>query len=463
MVIIVAIALFLPKYIASQVSTSVTNIATTINEMPVYSAQIVEIDEGWFSSTAIIKVGINFDKISASEIDNMPTGETQFLVNFKAAHGPVIVNDGFAIALVKWQATFAGMKLKPIMKWDHSKPFYQINGIQQLSNVTQLEDQIQAFTIDNDAQKVQADFAGYIGSGTFSHSHFDYSASVGKTTIENNENAAMISDMKLTMNIDGNYLDAMEGKLFDTDVTLNIGQFQLTDLVRQLEVVNLLSTDLEVVAKVEEQDGTAKIIQRLNVDSATLGGYQIQDLKMDFVMNRLSLIFIEKYQQMANQLSGKDPVIVQQETLKFAQDNLLELLSKDPEMKLTNLSATIPEGKFDLNATAQTANVTKLPDDLQDPEFWLSHLIAEANLHSDKAVAEMFAKNYMTTQLVANPQTAEMSAEQIVQIAEQQAPVVLENMVQQGLIVEENGAYKASATLKDKQAILNGKPIPLPY
>lgn len=463
MVVVIAIILLLPKYIGSQVTTSVTNLATSIDKMAVYSAQVIEIDEGWFSSTAIIKVGINFDEISSGELESMPTGKAQFLVDFKATHGPVIISDGFAVALVKWQATYSGNELKPLMQWDHSQAFYQISGIQQLWNVSQFEDQIQPFTIDNEAQNIQADFAGYLGNGTFSSSHFDYSATVGKTTIENDENAALISGVELQMSIDGNYWEALEGKLFDTDMVVKIGQFQLNDLFSQLEVISLQSSNIEMMARVDEKNATAKIDQRVNVNSASFSGYQIQDLKLDFAINQLSLVFLEKYQKMANQLAGQDPIMMQQEMLKFAQDNLLELLTKDPEVDFKNLSAILPEGKFDINAKAQTVAITKLPENLQDPEFWLSHLMAEANLQSDKAVAEMFATNYMRSQLMVNPQTAEMTPEQISQIAAEQAPAMLDAMMEQGFIVEENGLYKSTVTLKDKQAVLNGKPIPLPF
>lgn len=461
--IIIAVILLLPKYIATQVTPSITNLVASINKMPVYTAQVVEINEGWFSSDAIIKVGIDFDQISAGEIESMPTGKAQFLIDFKSAHGPVIISDGFAVALVKWHASYSGNELKPVMQWDHTQAFYQISGVQQFWNATQFEDTMQAFVIDHEAQNIRADFAGYKGSGTFSNSNFDYSTVLGDATLENDENSALITGVELEMSIDGNYMEAMDGKLFDTDMVIKIGQFQLTDIVGQFEVMDLKSFNTELIARVDEKNGTANIDQRVDIDSASFSGYQIQDLKMDFAINQLSRIFLEKYQKMANQLAGQDPLLVQQQMVEFAQENMLELLSKDPEIDLKNVSATLPEGKFDINAKAQMLAITKLPDNLQDPGFWLSHMMAEANFNSDKAVAEMFAANYLQKQLTANPQTAEMSPEQISQIAAQQAPAMIEAMIQQGFIVEENDAYKANVTLKDNQAMLNGKQMPLPF
>ena len=68
----------------------------------------------------------------------------------------------------------------------------------------------------------------------------------------------------------------------------------------------------------------------------------------------------------------------------------------------------------------------------------------------------------MESQLKQNPQTAEMSAEEIEQIAMQQAPQFLQNFVQQGLLVSNDKQYSTTFALKDKALTINDKPIPLP-
>jgi len=461
--IIIAVVLLLPKYVATQVTSSITHLVASVNKLPIYSAQVVEIDEGWFSSSAIIKVGIDFDKISERQIENMPTGQGQFLVDFKSAHGPLIINDGFAIALVKWHASYSGNELKQVMQWDQSQAFYHITGTHQLWNTTDYKDKVQAFTIDNEAQNVQADFSGYEGKGTFSSSHFDYSTVISKTILANSENTALITDVEFEMSVDGSYLKAMGGALFDTEMVFKMGQLQLNDELAQVEVMNLQQVNVETVVKINKENETANIDQLVELSSASFGGYKIENLNMDVAVNRFSKVFIEKYQNIINQMSTQDPLVIQQEMAAFMQDNMLLLLEQDPEFDIKNISATLPEGKFDVNAKAQTVGITNLPTDLRDQEFWLSHLLAEANLNSDKAVAQMLASQYMLSQLAANPQAAEMSVEQINQIAAQQAPAMLDALIQQGFIVEENGVYKAAATFKDKKMLLNGKEIPLPF
>lgn len=461
-IVVITTILVLPKYIATQVSNTLDNIVAGIDKNPVYSAQVIEVVEGWFTSTAIIKVGLNFDKISAEQMPNMPTGKAQFLVDFHASHGPVIFVDGFSLAWVKWQATQDGKKLKPIMQWDDSQPLYKITGVQQLWNDTDFQDQIQAFTIDSELQNVQAAFSGYQGKGTFSSSHFDYEADSASLKIQNDENAVSLSDLNLTMQLDGSYMEAIEGAFIDTKLALTLGKLKFEDLQSGQEIMELSSVNAEFVADVDEQNNTANVTQIIDVNSASFSGYLVQDLNMNLAVNQLSVAFMEKYQALANELTGKDPNVAQQQMLNFAQNNLLELLKHDPEIDLKNVSATLPEGKFNVDAKAQTLNVQSLPENLQDREFWLTHLLASANVQADKAVARAFATNYMVSQLQANPQTAEMSAEQISQIAIQQSPAMIDAMIQQGFLVEEGEVYKSSISLKDKEAILNGKPMPLP-
>ena len=111
----------------------------------------------------------------------------------------------------------------------------------------------------------------------------------------------------------------------------------------------------------------------------------------------------------------------------------------------------------------QLSGIEALPEEMEDPQFWITHLTANAEVLADKGVALLLATNYMNSQLAQNPQTAGMTPEELQEIAEQQSPMMVDALVEQGLLVDKDEKLTLIFTLKDSQAILNGNPIPLPF
>ena len=106
------------------------------------------------------------------------------------------------------------------------------------------------------------------------------------------------------------------------------------------------------------------------------------------------------------------------ETVKqYVNQHLLPMLKAGPEFNIPAFKATMAQGKFSGKFDSKLVNITEVPDPLTDPAFWLSHLLANAELMGDKAVLEWLATQSMSSQLKANPQAADMSAEELNQIA----------------------------------------------
>ena len=136
--------------------------------------------------------------------------------------------------------------------------------------------------------------------------------------------------------------------------------------------------------------------------------------------------------------------------------------TKTPEIKIESLKAELLEGNFSANAVSSFKGIEALPANIDDQEFWLTHIFADATITADATLANALAIQYMTSQLANDPQAAELSAEQISEIAAQQAPQILDMFAQQGLLVLDGEQYTSHAHMEEGTFTLNGNVIPLP-
>ncbi|RUM28073.1 MAG: DUF945 domain-containing protein, partial [Alteromonas sp.] len=149
--------------------------------------------------------------------------------------------------------------------------------------------------------------------------------------------------------------------------------------------------------------------------------------------------------------------------MEFVEANLLTQLKAEPEINITKLKATLPEGSFNAYANTKLVGIDALPGTLEDAAYWVTHLLADAQITADKALAQSMASGYMMGQLMATPHAQNMTAEEIQAAVEQQTPMMLSTFAQQGLIKETEKGYETKLELKDGKASVNGTPIPLPF
>ena len=109
--------------------------------------------------------------------------------------------------------------------------------------------------------------------------------------------------------------------------------------------------------------------------------------------------------------------------------------------------------------------VDSMPDVLEDSEFWVSKADVDSAITLDKAMALWVGEKMLVSQFQGDQQMAgQMTDKEIKDLAMQQAGTMLETFAQQGMvIVNADGDYAMMLTLKDSQATLNGRPLPLPF
>jgi uncharacterized protein YdgA (DUF945 family) len=162
-----------------------------------------------------------------------------------------------------------------------------------------------------------------------------------------------------------------------------------------------------------------------------------------------------------NQLS-KEPEKMQENLDDFMQTELLGQLQAEPEFNISSFQAKINQGNITGSLNSKLEQVTKLPDAIESPVFWLQHLMITGQINVDKSAALWLAIDTIKSQIKSDPSAAQMTKEEIAAIAAQQAPAMLQGIQQQGMFTETATGYQLQFSLADGQALLNGDPMALP-
>ncbi|GAA6186837.1 DUF945 family protein [Aliiglaciecola sp. NS0011-25] len=461
--IVLAAILILPKYSSTQVSSNIDQYITEINKINGYNVEVVELKDGWFSSNGTLKVKISLAQMAANSDIPWADDDTEVLLDFTSHHGPVIFTDGLDIGLINWELVYNGDLLRSKLDWPEDTNFYELTIGKGLLGGIDMEDRIVPFSVIEESENQKVVFSGYQGEGEQSGSGFSYEGDMKSFQFTSDEGKFEIENFEISMESEGELFAAMSGEIFESNAAMKIDKMNLLAVGETEQSVKLKELLFSVESEIDEQEQFMNIAQNLKIESVKAMDYDVTDIKLDVETNRISLVFIKAYQEFAKSLSGLDEYQMQQQSMSFITQNLLPLLQSQPQLNISKLSANLPEGKISGHSNNQLVGIDAMPDATADPKFWIDHTVSETQLELDKDVANLLFTRYVTSQLQLNPQTAEMSQEEIELIAAQQVPNMIEGLKLQGFLVEKDDKLILEFSLKDGNAVLNGNAIPLPY
>lgn len=459
--VIAAATIIAPKIVSTQVTQSLENVVERVNDFPGYQASIQSIDEGWFSSSA--KINLSLNPAAFSQDNEIALDAFQAVLHFESAHGPVFFKDKLGMGWVDWKITSNTESIRNKLEWPENEPFYQLSYVTGILGTSSIDDSITAFSYMQPEDNVEVQFSGYQGSGTYSNSVLDYSGQIAQVTVNSKEANFTMGKTRFDLAMQGDFLKALEGEFNPSQVEIEVSSVAVRDNLNSETMFDLESLLITVDSALNEQQTLVSMHQNMAISRMNMQGYEMSDLKLNVEVNNLSAQFLRDYQKITKELAGTDQSLAQQQLALFAEQNMLSLLTPEPQLNITALSGTLPEGDFTGTLNSAIVGVTDLPAIADDPAFWIAHINADAKIKMDKEVLQLLVIKYFEAQLAANPQTAEMEPEQITQIAQQQAPIFVETLLQQQVVIDENGKITSAFTLKDGQAILNTNPVPLPY
>ena len=455
-----------PYFIGTSVHENVNAAVNEINQQAVYSAEVLSYDKGWFSTTAEIKLAVDFQAlINAQNVDStdIPMEENPSITaTLVAHHGPVYFGDGLGLGRVHYTVTIDGDELREYVQWDGQQPIYRNEGVVGLFGGLSYADVIPALSATAEEEGFTLLFSGYACEAEPDGDQILYTSSGESLSISADEFSLEMKNLSMDMSYDGDMVAAFKGDLFESTGKARIESIEISNIEpgATVKIENLaFATDV----KIDEDNNTANVYVEYAVDKAVGPELDATDMVLGVAINNLDIDFIKAYQEFSNNSLLVPSEEVPAKMMEFIEANLLTQLKAEPEINITKLKATLPEGAFNAYANTKLVGIDALPGTLEDAAYWVTHLLADAQITADKALAQSMASGYMMGQLMATPQAQNMTAEELQAAVEQQTPMMLSTFAQQGLIKETEKGYETKLTLKDGEASVNGTPIPLPF
>ncbi|WP_334019546.1 YdgA family protein [Alteromonas sp. S015] len=455
-----------PYFIGTSVHENVNAAVSEINQQAVYSAEVLSYDKGWFSTTAEIKLAVDFQAlINAQNFDpaDIPMEENPGVTaTLVAHHGPVYFGDGLGLGRVHYTVSIDGDELREYVQWDGQQPIYRNEGVVGLFGGLNYADVIPALSATSEEEGFTLLFSGYTGEAEPDGDHTLYTSSGESLSISADEFSMEMKNLSMDLSYEGNLLAAVKGDVFESEVKALVESMKITG-VSVGETVQMENIALITDTDVNEGTNTANIYVEYAIDNLVGPEFEATNMVLGVAINNLDIKFINAYQDFSNTSLLTPAEEVPAKMMEFIEANLLSQLKAEPELNITKLKATLPEGSFNAHANTKLVGINALPSTMEDVAYWVTHLLADAQITADKAFAQNMASGYMMSQLMATPQAQNMTPEELQAAVEQQTPMMLSTFAQQGLIKETEKGYETKLELKDGKASVNGTPIPLPF
>ncbi|MBU2883750.1 YdgA family protein [Psychrosphaera sp. B3R10] len=451
-----------PKIISLNIAETITGLVQNVTEMPIYNAEIKSMDSGWFSTSGVILVTLELDKVMPpSSPDKAPMDDIEIELDFNIDHAPVLTSGS---KLANIEVNYRAENLKSSVTWDHAKPLYQIHAQIDLSGDLSYQDKSEKFQFTSD-DNIKFDVKSYAGNAHTLDGHLIYTGELPAIDVTSPEVNMTLQQLVFDSVIKGDL-----ASMFNYD---QIPQYEMTVSVNQIEVKNETSPDvltldhMSILVNSELDDATnlVRSDQIYKLGRFSFGEYFGEEFEIALEVNKLDK---NMYMELAKIFSEPAPVEHPEQQVEkmvtFLESNLLTILGPEPEFNITRFKGKLPEGHFNAVLNAKIENVETAPATIKDPNFWLSHVNASSQVQISRPLFTVAVAKFIRGQLVNNPQLADATPEEIDQITVQQTPQYIAMLESQGMIVpnEATDEYTVDFSIAERAAKLNGNDIPLP-
>jgi uncharacterized protein YdgA (DUF945 family) len=467
--IVVAVVIFLPKFISMQLASGLQNTVDTINEKTAYEVSIEEINSGWMSTQAVLNVALKMPDFGATPATM--TGEMldiSAMVNVNVSHGPILTSGDSLIGLLHTVISAQNPTLPPALvlaTQDQDASIFSIDANTALFGKTDFVSTVLGMTYTDPESGMVAAFSGLNSQGSLSSNGYTFIGNTESVTIGSDEmQVATINNITLEGSSDVGMMQMMTQGLYNSESTISIADMAFTNMFDGSQTT-VTDTEMLVITTLDDATDMGDVIIKTTMSQFNATDMNIADLIMTIDVKNLQAKFMRAYVEFSAKSSEymTDPVAMQDAMQAFLDEHLLEQLQQNPEYNVSELSGKVNGSEFNGQVLTKLTNVTELPSTMEDPAFWVQHADVDTQMSMQKGAAEFFAAEFVKTQLAGNPQFLSMSEEEQQQILTQQVQGTLAALVQQGMLVAEGDDYQFSFTLKESAALLNGNPMPLPF
>ena len=438
---LVAVCLVAPKFIDPKHQEKIAELISNINKAPGYTANIVSTNSAWFGSEN--KVRITFDTTQIDPTIQDGTLEAELII--ETHYGPLLFSNQGVFGLYNTDIRFVGEKLRSYINWDEDQPLYELSVLGGFTGNFRIADNIPAFS--NPANTFQ--FSGYAGQGEMTDQGFIYQGALDKIDLVDGYTPIKAEGFTLSIELNADLATIMQGGFYDSTTDFNLEKLNIG------ADTELSGLNIEMGSSLDKETQLGSLEIAYLIKDAMFGEFKANDLSLVTELTKLSNKFFIDYKNFSNnQLAQPHSSNAVYEVLfTFIQDNIAELLAAKPEFNVTDFSVTFPEGSFNGNLTSKLADVsTPTIEELSAPEFWLYNAIVSANIEADEPLVRG-----LTEQFIASKMRAPVNAPEV----KQQALMIIDSFIQQGLIKLEDDKYKSEIMIKDGQGKIYDSAFPL--
>ncbi|WP_299581858.1 DUF945 family protein [uncultured Microbulbifer sp.] len=449
-----------PKIAGIQLESSIDEIVTAANKNSAYTVEVKNMDSSWFSTQTTFLISMDLNAFS--DVSDTPELEPFSVeVDFSASHGPFRFGEHAGFGWLGWTLEVAGDQLREHLVWAEQTPFYLVHGNMNALGSYYYNDSITPFTTDIEDHKAQLTFSGFQGKGQYQDGQLTYHGGADSLTVTSELRDVNVERLTMDMTMPSSLKAIFESAFYDSDTKINFGAVRLNDS-EQNENIDIADLYVKASTEFNQEKQQGNIQVAYGSKKVEIADFHGEDLALEIELANISQEFLKSYQDFANSVNTLPAEDAGAKAMEFMSANLLSLVGGEPQVNITSLRGTFPQGSFNSNLHASLVGISALPEQSLDRTFWLSHALVDGKLSGDKALIEFMAVQVMKVQLKNNPQTQGMSEEQLEQVAAQQVPTILESLEQQGLLVSTNDSYSSNISLKDSEFKVNEKPIQLP-
>ncbi len=469
-----------------------TQLELTSNN-PVMAVTIAEYDRGWFSSRVRYEAGFTDEYLemieSAVADDDNNNDKTldesllELLSPFEMvsdiSHGPIGLLDGPFLGLYRSITTESENNPKLNEFLTQAKMPHLVKG---KSTTSLLGNTAFSFEIPASANTGQNDggnspeaslaskliFSGATGEGNYSAlggdgGHIELSARLDELAIKDDQSEFSLT--ALTTAADSSLVSQTMGI---GTASMSVGSIMLSDRSND-EPVNLAMQDLTVASDIKHGESKETLNMQISYRAGeiAIAEESVSDIELKVTLDEVSALGFEQYNELMQDFATVQALEPkeQQQLLAKATAIAHEFLSKSPTISFDPIKLTA-SGEQLLANLAIKLNGSNLPAidafDALDPALWLQMVSGKAGLTLSENMATLIAVTGTQSQLqAALGDQQEIPPEQISQMAAAQAPIMIETLVQQGMLLRSDDTISAALNYENGELLLNEQPFPL--
>ncbi|MEM6638331.1 MAG: DUF945 family protein [Pseudomonadota bacterium] len=417
-------------------------------------AELRDHNRGFLTSTGTILVAYTQEQAEAfvasvdtdAEQPMSPEFRAEFVgymteglpLRYTMTHGPVLFDRGFGFGANDARVTVGDVdwasEAKEFLEVDE---LFLVEGRTGFTGNGSFDFSMPAFDIEDEDSSGTMMSAGVTGSGTWHQ---------GKRLLNAEFTAPKFAFKDPEANL------AVDNAVFNVSSTLPVNGVSLGTTSMHFGTIamtfdegdDVIMDGFRMDAEVSEKDGgkLLDMVTTLAMPNATFGEDKVSDFKIVMQMNDIDKDAANRFQEWANNVSEDD----------FNEQEMNELLhnvlSKGMFVAIPEMNITVNGDSMSMTSGVRT-DAAKVPDldgfFLMDIPMWMEILSGDLNFSADESLALNMATATLVSQLVEQiPPEQEMDPAELGALAEQQAPMFLDTLVQQGMIVRTDSGYEGT-------------------